>query len=382
MKIYIETYGCAANQNDTEILKAKLGRDSKFVDDIEDADEIIINTCIVKQPTENKLLFRIRELHEKFPEKKFFIAGCLAKTNRVPEFCEVLNTVDVEKVCTPLVRKNPKLDIIQISRGCLGSCAYCGTKKARGALVSSPPEKIIERMKKSLAEGVREFRFTSQDCGCYGYDLTPRMNLAVLLRTVLDSIDKMKALGEISFQKNVNEKNRPMAKDISSEGRRCEPYTSHREWNSEPKIRIGMMNPNHVKDFYKELIEVYKDPRIVKFLHIPVQSGSDSVLKGMGRGYSVSDFVEIVEKMRRQILGLVVWTDIIVGFPGETDQDFEASCKLLRSIRPDFVNVSKFGVRPGTAAAGMKQLPTQIVKERSVRMSEMVKDIRKNNQHL
>ncbi|MFH0958176.1 MAG: radical SAM protein, partial [Pseudomonadota bacterium] len=305
---------------------------ARIVGTIDDADEIIINTCIVKSPTENKIMFRIREIHREFPAKKIIIAGCLAKTDRVPEFCEKMNTIDVEKVCAPLVHKNPALDIIQISRGCISNCAYCTTKKARGALISSPPEKIIQRMNESLSAGIREFRFTSQDCGCYGLDIGT--NLVGLLREVLKGLD-------VDF-----------------------------------KIRIGMMNPTHLKEFYKELFEVYKDPRIVKFLHLPVQSGSDEVLKNMGRGYTAADFAEIIKEARRQIQGIIIWTDIIVGFPEETDSDFEKSCELLREVHPDFINVSKFGVRPGTAAARMKQLPTQVIKERSVKMSEIARGLR------
>ncbi|MFH1630937.1 MAG: radical SAM protein [Candidatus Aenigmatarchaeota archaeon] len=337
--VYIETYGCAANQNDTEILTARLMHDdARIVEDIEMADEIIINSCAVKQPTENKIMYRIKEIHEKYPEKKIIIAGCLAKTNRIPGFCEKLDTTNVEKVNTTMIRKNNDVDMIQISRGCLGECAYCATRLARGHLKSSPPEDIINRVKKSLSEGVEQFRFTSQDCGCYGYDLEPKMNLANLINKVLETLE---------------------SNDVS--------------------IRIGMINPIHLKEFYHELIECYKDPHMIKFLHIPVQSGSDDILQAMGRPYKISEFEEIVQEFRREIPNIIIWTDIIVGFPGESDSDFEKSCKLIQDIRPDFVNISKFGVRPDTTAADMEQLPSQVIKERSIKMSEIVRHIRNLN---
>jgi len=121
-----------------------------------------------------------------------------------------------------------------------------------------------------------------------------------------------------------------------------------------------------------ELIESYKSDKVFKFLHLPVQSGSDSVLKKMGRTHDVDDFIRIVKSFRKTFPEMTIWTDMICGFPGETNQDFEISLDLLRQIKPDFVNVSAYGVRPDTRAAKMKQIPTETKKDRTREMSALV----------
>jgi MiaB/RimO family radical SAM methylthiotransferase len=136
-----------------------------------------------------------------------------------------------------------------------------------------------------------------------------------------------------------------------------------------------MMNPVHTKQILNELIKVYKNEKIFKFLHLPVQSGSDRILKLMNRGYNAEDFLEIAERFRKEFPQLTFITDIIVGFPSETDEDFKKTIELIEKIKPDIVNISKFGSRSGTEAAKMKQLDAKTVNGRSAVLHKIVKQI-------
>ena len=147
------------------------------------------------------------------------------------------------------------------------------------------------------------------------------------------------------------------------------------------EIIIKRLCANGFKDIYlatgykSELIEAYKHDQVFKFLHIPVQSGSNRILTDMRRGHDVEDFVSAVEQFRRNIPGITIWTDIIVGYPGETDKDFQKTIDLLKKIQPDYTNISRFTTRPGTEAAKEKQLPTEIKKQRSRVASKIVDKI-------
>ncbi len=135
------------------------------------------------------------------------------------------------------------------------------------------------------------------------------------------------------------------------------------------------MNPTHVKDIVDGIINSYKSEKIFKFLHLPVQSGSDEILKGMDRDYTVNEFRKIVKIFKKEFPFLTLSTDVIVGFPGETEEDFQKTVDLMKEIKPDIVNISKFGTRPGTEAAKMKQLPVKVINERSKKLMKIVKKI-------
>jgi threonylcarbamoyladenosine tRNA methylthiotransferase CDKAL1 len=141
-------------------------------------------------------------------------------------------------------------------------------------------------------------------------------------------------------------------------------------------LRLGMMNPMHLNSIAKELLEVYEhNDKIFKFLHIPVQSGSDKVLRKMKRGHSVKTYREIVKAFRLRIPEVTVATDIIVGFPSETEDDFQKTLQLINDTQPDIVNASKFSARPNTAAASLKQLRSDIIKNRTNKLHLLVKEI-------
>jgi MiaB-like tRNA modifying enzyme len=240
------------------------------------------------------------------------------------------NDLKNPKLCLPRIRKNPIVEICEISSGCLNSCSFCEVKLAKGNLRSYPLSDIIKEIKGSLKQGCKEIWLTSQDCGCWGMD--KKSNLVKLV----DEICKI---------------------------------------NGKFLVRIGMMNPSHVKKIIDDLLECYKSEKVFKFIHLPIQSGSNKILKNMNRNYSVKDFENIVKEFIHQFPMLNLSTDIIVGFPGETVKDFQKTIDLIKRIEPDIVNISKFGARPGTKAEKMKQISRKIINERCKELTETIKTI-------
>ena len=342
MIIEIETYGCAMNRADSEVITGLLIENNFRVE--REGEILIINTCTVKTPTERRIIKRLRSLEGS--GIRVIVTGCLPAADpeiskRFKEFSFLgMNIQDIVKAVRhvsngrrfvkigegrcrlemPRVRENPVVEIIPISHGCLGNCAYCITKKARGKLNSYEMDLILDRAERAIAEGVREIWLTSQDTGAYGIDR--RIRLPVLIREI-SRID-----GEF-------------------------------------RIRIGMMNPNHGLEILDELIDVYRNEKIYKFLHIPVQSGNDRILRKMNRRYTVEEFKRIVSKFRKNFPGITIATDVIVGFPTEIEEEFRDTLRLINKLRPDIVNISRFWPRPGTEAEKMNVFPSRITKDRS-----------------
>lgn len=355
-KIYIKTYGCALNQSDSELMAGLLKKaDFEIVNTPESADIIIINSCTVKGPTETNFfnyLEKIKDLN-----KQIIIAGCIPQTDpekvkgcsligtsqitRIVEIVEetingniveLLAKESLPRLMLPKIRKNPVIEIIPICEGCLGApCTYCKVKAARGHLRSYPKEEIIRQAHHAIRKGIPEIWLTAQDTGCYGGDINE--SLPTLLK------DLIKIPG--SF-----------------------------------KIRIGMLNPNHVLEFLDELIQIYKSDKLFKFLHIPVQSGNNEILKAMKRKYTVEQFKEIINKFRQAIPAITISTDMICGFPGETEQQFQDSLDLIKEIKPDILNISRFWPRPKTEAAEMEnQIHGNETKRRSTLLTDIFNNI-------
>jgi MiaB-like tRNA modifying enzyme len=234
-----------------------------------------------------------------------------------------------KKLCSKRIRKNQFIGITEISHGCDGRCSYCCVRLAKGKLHCYPPKDILKDAGNAIKDGCREIWLTSQDNAAYNHN-------GKGLPWLIDKICRL----DYDF-----------------------------------KIRIGMMDPNNVIKIMDDLIEVYKNDKVYKFLHLPVQSGSDKILKKMRRKYRVSDFLEIVSEFRKSIPPITLSTDIIVGLPGESKEDFSKTVKLIEKIQPDIVNVSKFSPRPGTEATEMPQLDKKIIKLRSAEISKFVRDI-------
>jgi len=340
VKFYIETYGCSRNQADSEAIAGALSEEHEQVFDPADADIVVVNTCIVKTPTENKILKALK----KYSDKKLIVAGCMSVAQKelvkktVPN-AEIWGVGKEEVLTGPRIRTNQIVSIIPISSGCLGDCTYCIVKFARGKLKSYSEEKIISSIEKSIAEGCKEIWITAQDTGAYGIDTGT--SLPALLEKVCD------VPGDF-------------------------------------RVRVGMMNPNHAMKMLPALVKALQHEKMFKFLHLPVQSGNDKVLKEMNRYYTVSDYKKIIEFLKNEIPQITISTDVIVGFPGETKEEFEDTIKIIEQTEPDIVNISRYGARPGTKAAEMKQHEERTKKDRSREMTKLVKKLgqKQNNEWL
>lgn len=357
--VLIRNFGCSSNMADGEVLAGCLAKAGfQITTSQPEADLIVYNTCAVKGPTENRIINEIK----KAPQgKKIIIAGCLPKISferlrRETRFDGVVGPAIGEKIVDVVTRvlageslvslegfekpflnlpkknSNPVVSIIPINYGCLGSCSYCCVVQARGHLRSYGIQEIVERVQKDYAKGVKEFWLTSQDTASYGRDLNT--DLAELLFT-LDRTDG-------DFQ-----------------------------------IRVGMMTPNLVTEMQSRLIRAFDSKKVFKFLHLPVQSGDDTVLQLMRRFYTTTEFKTIAKEFKASQPYLTLATDVIVGFPGETEEAFENTLKLLKQINPDVVNVSKFFARPKTAAWKMKDRLVERgeIKRRSTVTSELCKQL-------
>ena len=331
----------------------------EVVNEENESDINVVNICTVKG--DHTALREIRRLKKQDPQKKIVVAGCITesiipKIKLIDEDVSFINThnfgrisVVVEnsingtvlelidkryeqKVNLPSVRKNPMIGIVPILNGCNYFCTFCSTKLVKGKLVSYPMDAIREDMKSHLKAGCKEIWITSNDTGAYMVDNGGKQKLAELLKNILS-----------------------VPADF--------------------KLRVGMMNPGNTISILDELIEIYKNPKMFKFLHIPIQSGNDEILRLMNRKYTVEDFIKIVEAFRKEIPEITISTDIIVGFPSETEEQFEDSLNVLKKIKVDVLNLSRYALREGTIAAKMKQLQTNTLKKRSRIIANLHKKI-------
>jgi MiaB-like tRNA modifying enzyme len=360
--IYIETYGCSANQNNSEILSGILNHAGFIVtNNPAIAQIIIINTCIVKEKTESKIKKRIQDLKGE-KDKIIIVTGCMPQTDAkklkklnekiillgTHHFKEILNIIrdykenklDWKKQEEYLSDKNeiklklPKkpisqiTSIHQISEGCLGNCTYCKTKLAKGKLFSYPIEEILKSIENDLQNGAKEIWLTSQDNAVYGLDKEKENKLPELLEKILELKQKF-------------------------------------------KLRLGMSNPNNTLPIIKELLEVYKNPKIYKFLHIPIQSASNSVLKSMNRYYKIEDAEKIINEFKKNFPDIVIATDIIVGYPTETEEDHKENLKFIDRYKPDVLNLSKFSSHKQTEAGKLKTLQNSVIKKRTSELMEL-----------
>ena len=358
--VFVKSYGCSANLADGEVLAGCLAEaEFTLVESVEAADVLVINCCAVKGPTEDRMF----EVLRRVPKGKLLVvAGCLPMicfdrlcrevrfdgvvgagagrqivdvVNRVLSGERVVSLADASSVkvslLLPRLRGNPVVSVVPVGYGCLGSCAYCCVVFARGRLRSCTVPDVVARVKVDLAAGAKEFWLTSQDMACFGRDIGT--NLAELLRAVCG------VPGDF-------------------------------------RVRVGMMTPNFAGDMLDDLVKAFGDEKVFRFLHLPVQSGDDAVLKRMRRLYTARQFREIVGAFRDAFPMLSLSTDVICGFPGETREAFENTLKLIGDVAPDVVNVSKFFARPGTAAAEMTDVVEQAeIKRRSAEMAVLAKRV-------
>lgn len=339
----------------------------EITQEIENSDLVLVNTCAVKRTTLNRVIYRLKELKDSKKEK-VIVAGCLPlidleKIEDIGEFAGIISCLNTDRITEvverisqgetgvkiiegnsgkpngPRYRESEMSAPIAIAEGCTFNCSYCCVKFARGELQSFEPSKTIGEVKNEVNRGRKEIYITAQDTAAYGLDI--KTNLPDLLRQIVSIPLKF-------------------------------------------KIRIGMMNPSSAKLITENLIDVYRDDKIYKFLHLPIQSGSDEVLEKMNRAYHVQDFKKIVDSFREEFPDLYLATDIIVGFPGESKEDFEDTCKLLKEVRADKVNLTRFTPMPGTEAKKRKQIKSEEKKRRSKKITELQNEIslKKNKEYV
>ncbi len=363
---YIETYGCASNKADSQIISKILKENNYIPTSFLDAQFIIINTCAVKQQTENKIRDRLKELHLTYQgskNKNIIIAGCLPHVGDdyfevieqlVPNYSAILDLDNFEEIPSIFeqiksgarnlfVPSKKSVDkskylinhpegkltgIVPISEGCLGACTYCCVKNARGRLNCYDPESIVNNVEYQLKQGIKQIYLTSQDCSTYNHGDTTL-------------IDLIRSITNLDFQFF---------------------------------LRIGMLNPRFLIDNFDQLLSLYQLDNIYQFLHVPIQSGSNQVLSKMNRPYKIDDIKNKLKTLRKKFPFLTISTDIICGFPDETDEDFQKSIDIINWLKPEIVNISKYTPRPGTKASKMKQVDSKIIKERSIRLSKVFRD--------
>jgi len=319
-----------------EIVESMLENGHELVSNPENADIIIIGTCVVIKHTENYMLRRIEEL-SKF-NKKMVVYGCLPSIKNLTLNNKNISTIKPGEI--PLINgivhqpiNVPSFEstlTIPIAQGCTGHCTYCISKLARGRLRSYEPEKILEKFKMGVKKGFKEIRLSALDTAAYGLDIST--NLAELLNK-LSNVD-----GDF-------------------------------------KIRVGMMEPSNTLKILPELIESFKNDKIFKFFHIPFQSANERILGLMGREYTSKEFKGIVENIRKNFEHYTFSTDVIVGFPGEDEDSFFETVSLVKDIRPDILNITRYSPREGTMAFKLKPVKSTISKEWSLKLTEMHRKI-------
>ena len=359
-KIWVEAYGCSASFSDSEMISGLIVNGGHtLADSSEESDLNVIVTCSVKDATAAKMVHRIKESNS----KPLVVAGCLPKAEQqtVEKFAEnasllgpnsigktlqvikstldgqkiiALEDTDITKVGLPKIRLNSAFGIVEIASGCMSECTFCQTKLSKGDLKSYRIGDIVRQVKTEISDGCNEVWLTSTDNGCYGLDIGS------------DLPELVNAVSEVDKQFF---------------------------------IRVGMMNPMYMPKIRDGLLKSFESNKVFKFLHVPVQSGSNKVLNDMKRGHTEQTFRDVTNKFRRKFEKFTISTDVIVGFPTETEEDFEQTLRLLEETKPDIVNLSRYSQRPGTSAAEMKQIDVTEVKRRSKITYELINRISEEN---
>ncbi len=359
-RVLIETHGCTLNQSDSDIMETVLrnsGADvsrGEYANDTDDMyDYVIMNTCTVKKQTEQRITGRLQRFSGL--GRRLIVTGCMASANsdvirKSAPGASILSPANIMKV-SEVINSDSRQERLQYSRipkpgligpsgsviaripiseGCLSSCSFCETRFARGPLNSFDGKVILRAIQMSANAGAREIELTSQDVGAYG-------------------ADSKTSIAELAMNASAIEGNFLM--------------------------RIGMLNPEHLHRYFDDLIRAFNEPgsKLFRFLHLPVQSGNDRVLRDMKRRHTSGEFRSYVHELREKVRGISIATDVIVGYPTETESDYLETLNLLLELKPTITNISKFSKRPHAPASGLRQLPANEVKRRSTEMSRMVR---------
>lgn len=385
-KYYIKTFGCQMNMHDSERMASTLAEQGYLeAGDMNDADLVIFNTCSIRDKSEQKAYSTMgllkRDGKKRNPNLKIGFTGCVAQQDRdevfrgAPHLDFVLGTDSLDQLPEVLYRVqqgeqkvmqvgfDPTNDYsletkvlpgkasayVNIMKGCDNFCTYCIVPFTRGREKSRRLEEIVQDVKRLALGGVTEITLLGQNVNSYGKSLGGRaagQTFPALLKALQAMSDEMDTRGTTD----------PTGRTGKPRGLRRIRYTT-----------------SHPKDFDEEMIECHATlSRLVPHLHLPVQSGSPKVLKRMKRYVPVELYATRLEELRRRVPGIAITTDLIVGFPGETDEDFEQTMELVKRIRYDNLYAYTYSPRPGTHALRFGDtVPEEVKKERHARLLEL-----------
>lgn len=367
-KVSFLTLGCKVNQYDSDAMRTIfLQQGYKAVKEEEEADVYVINTCSVTSIGDRKSRQMVRKIRRKHPQAVIAVAGCYAQI--APEIFEAMGDIDVivgaqnrskiveyveqaqkkektinavKDIMSVTEFENLYVDaegetktraFIKVQEGCDNYCTFCIIPFARGKLKSRKQKDAVEEIRRLVLKGYREIVLTGIHLGNYGRDLHDGTSLATLVEELLRIPNLL-------------------------------------------RIRMGSIESVELSD---DLINLIKDePRVCRHLHLPIQSGSDAVLRRMNRHYRLPEYKKLISELREKIPGLALTTDLIVGFPGETEENFMETLETLRELRFSAIHVFPYSQRTGTPAAVFpNQVPGDIKKDRVHRVQELEKEISK-----
>ncbi len=363
-RCHIITFGCQMNEYDSLKMMQMLRHEYILSDTPENADLILINTCSIREKAEHKLyslLGRLRPLKQKNPALRIGVTGCVAQQlgkkllHRAPFVDMVLgphgiyslpnmlerigcgetalvetklyHSFQIPYIKAPLTESSNVRAFVTIMQGCDNFCTYCIVPFVRGRETSRPVNQILAEIDSLVEQGVKDITLLGQNVNSYGRNLAEGVNFPALLHAIASSY---------------------------------------------PNIRLRFTT-SHPKDLSDSLIECFsRIPAVCEHLHLPVQAGANRILKRMNRKYDIESYIEKVQKLRETCPDISLTTDIIVGFPGETDEDFQETLDLLKKIRFDQIFAFRYSERPGTAAARFTdQVPEETRKKRLAKVIEL-----------
>lgn len=358
MRVNLKTLGCRLNEAELETWAQQLQADGhQIVRDSGDADLVILNSCAVTQDAVKKSRYLIRRVHRENPRAKLVVSGCYATLNsqEVAESLgvdlvvsnadkaklidiakdrlalETMPSLSTEPGETSLFALGRQRAFVKVQDGCRYRCTFCIVTVARGEERSRPVAEIVREINALHDRGVQEVVLTGVHLGGYGSDLNLR--LEHLIAEVL-------------------------------------------EHTAIPRLRLGSLEPWELEDGFFRL---WQDPRLMPHLHLPLQSGCDSVLKRMARRCKSTEFSELLERARQTVPDINITTDIIVGFPGETDAEWKASLEFIERMGFGHIHIFNYSMREGTKAAGLPdQVPDHIKRARARALQNIAQDSKTN----
>jgi tRNA-2-methylthio-N6-dimethylallyladenosine synthase len=373
-KYFIQTFGCAQNEADSERIASMLeSRGMTKAKEINKADYIVINTCMVREMAENRvygLINNLRRTRDQRPKAKIVLTGCMvgmAIRDKAGKFLKLIKKrlpgvdefLPIEEVGFdhPQLRTDKIHAWVPISNGCNNFCTFCVVPFTRGREVSRPCEEVISECWKLAENGYKKITLLGMNVNSYGADLLVGPENIQVMRDVNKTyFEKSKAKGQRSKLqlkiKNLNKKINPVY--IKHLGRyripTLFPYLLEEICKIKGIEKIDFMSSNPW-DFCDKLIEVIaENPKISRSIHLPVQSGSNSVLKRMNRWYTREEYLKLMEKIRKKAAGVKFSTDIIVGFCGETEEEFSETVDLAKKVGFYKAYIAMYSDRPMTAA--------------------------------